>query len=205
MTGHFFHQDQTLPVGKHDLVVFDFDSTMNDNPRHLRFNDYRRFGRLRLFPNDELWQQPGLRDLGPEPLELSAEDFVAMCRRRPRMMKPALMDQTFIAGIGNIYADESLYYSRIHPRRATSSVAPRKLAELHRHIQYLLRRSIELMGTSVDTYSGVNGQTGKFQTYLKAYGRQGEACERCGSVIVSEKIGSRTAHYCRRCQRAPRA
>ena len=202
MTGHFFHMDKTAPIGKHDLVIFDFESNSNGSPYHLRFNDYRRFGRLRLYPNSELWQQPGLADLGPEPLEISADDFVTLCHRRPRQIKAALLDQTFLAGIGNIYADESLHYSRIHPKRLSNSLSRKKLVELHGHIQRMLRKSIRLMGTSVDTYSGVNGQTGKFQKYLIAYNREGLACSLCRTHrIKREKIGSRSAHFCPRCQR----
>ena len=202
MTGHFFYLPPTQPVSKHDLVLFDFESTRrgDDNGCHLRFNDYRRFGRLRLFPNDELELQPGLANLGPEPSEIAPDDFVKLCRRRPRMFKPALLDQTFIAGLGNIYADESLYHARIHPRRLTNSPSRGKLIELHGHIQRLLAKAIRLMGTSVDSYVGVNGQSGSFQKYLHAYNNEGKPCSRCGSRIVREKIGSRSAHYCRRCQ-----
>ena len=204
MTGHFFWLPEDEPVGKHDLAIFDFDwSQARREPRRtLRFNDYRRFGRLRLFRTHELGEQAGLANLGPEPLETTPDDFIVLCRRRPRMIKPALLDQSFIAGIGNIYADESLWAARIHPKRLTTSIAPRKLRELHGHIQRLLKKSIRLMGTSVDSYSGVNGQPGQFQKYLLAYSREGELCSRCGkSEIVREKIGSRSAHFCRRCQR----
>jgi formamidopyrimidine-DNA glycosylase len=204
MTGHFFWLERTAPVDKHDLVVFDLKSSLNGAGNHLRFNDYRRFGRLRVYRDDELFAQKGLADLGPEPLEISANEFVARCRRRPRMLKPALLDQSFLAGIGNIYADESLYASRLHPKRLTTSVSRPKLIELHGHIQRLLRKSIRLMGTTVDTYSGVNGQVGDFQNYLLVYDREGEPCDRCGARVVREKIGSRSAHYCPRCQRPPR-
>lgn len=202
MTGHFFYLPGSTPRGKHDLAVFSLsDGNGRANDQQLRFNDYRRFGRLRLFSNDELWQQPGLASLGAEPLEISAESFVELCRRRSRMIKPALLDQTFLAGIGNIYADESLWASRIHPRKLTTRIAPRKLVALHGHIQRLLNKSIRLMGTSVDSYSGVNGQPGSFQKYLLAYNREGRPCTRCGNRIVRERIGSRSAHYCTRCQR----
>lgn len=202
MTGRFLYVRTGEALDKHDLVVFDFRREKGcDNGLHLRFNDYRRFGRLRLYPNGELWQQEGLGDLGPEPLELSAGDFVSLCRSRSRMIKAALLDQTFIAGLGNIYADESLYASRIHPLRLTSSISRKKLAELHGHIQRLLRLAIKKMGTSVDTYAGVNGQPGSFQKYLKAYGREGESCDRCGRLIVRKKIGARSAHFCPSCQR----
>ena len=203
MTGHFFYINKEEPTGKHDLVIYDFES--EDDGCHLRFNDYRRFGRHRLFRNDELWEQKGLKELGPEPLELGAGEFVERCKMRSRMIKPALLDQSFIAGLGNIYCDESLYYSRIHPKRLTDSISSKKLKELHGHIRRLLKKSISLMGTTVDSYSGVNGQTGKFQNYLLAYNNEGRPCRHCGTIIIREKIGSRSAHYCPRCQRLRRA
>ncbi len=207
MTGHFFFYEERTPVDKHDLVLFDLimPSTANggraNRTASLRFNDYRRFGRLRLYPDRELWEQKGLAELGPEPLELSADDFVALCQNRKRMIKPALLDQSFIAGLGNIYADESLHFSRINPKRLTSSLSKKKLMELHGHIQRMLKMAISKMGTSVDSYSGVNGQPGGYQKYLKAYNNEGNPCQFCGRPIIREKIGSRSAHYCRRCQR----
>ncbi|MCP4685636.1 MAG: bifunctional DNA-formamidopyrimidine glycosylase/DNA-(apurinic or apyrimidinic site) lyase [bacterium] len=202
MTGKFLYVDRTQPKHKHDLVFFDFTPhTKDDNGLHLRFNDYRRFGRLRVFPNDELWQQPGLANLGPEPLDLTANDFVELCKRRARMIKPALLDQNFIAGLGNIYADESLYVSKIHPRRLTDTLSRRKLTELHGHIQRLLRASIEHMGTTVVSHAGVDGRSGSFQNFLKVYGSEDQPCDHCGGNIIREKIGSRSAHYCPRCQR----
>ena len=186
----------------HDLVIFDFRSgSKSKDSLNLRFNDYRRFGRLRLYPNDELWEQSGLKSLGPEPLTLSADGFIALCAGKSRMIKPALLDQTFIAGLGNIYADETLYLSRLHPKRLISSVSNRKLVELHGHIRNILKFAIRNMGTSVDSFSSVNGQAGQFQKYLKAYGNEGEPCERCHAKIIREKIGSRSAHFCPRCQR----
>ncbi len=202
MTGHFFYKEASEPIEKHDLVIIDFiDDKNNTRPYHLRFNDYRRFGRIRLYYNDELWEQKGLKTLGEEPLLMKADDFISLCKKNRRMIKPALLDQSFIAGIGNIYADEALYASGIHPQRITSTLSKKKLTELHGHIQRLLKKAISLMGTSVDTYSGVNGKPGGFQKYLLAYGREGEPCSKCGTEIKREKIGSRSAHYCPRCQK----
>jgi formamidopyrimidine-DNA glycosylase len=204
MTGHFNVTDPAQPIDKHDLVIFDLASNRKHGEnRHLRFNDYRRFGRMRLFYDHELWRLDSLRELGPEPLEISTADFVALCRSTRRMIKPALLDQSFIAGLGNIYADESLYAARVHPRRLTSSLSARKLAELHGHIQHLLKLAIRKMGTSVDAFSGVSGKPGRFQKYLKVYGNEGGPCQTCGRRIVREKIGSRSAHFCPRCQRLP--
>ncbi len=199
MTGHFYYLDDSHPTGKHDHVMFNFA----DNPLTLRFNDYRRFGRLRIFPTATVMQQPGLVELGPEPLEISVEEFIARTRRTSRMIKPALLDQSFLAGLGNIYADESLFLSKIHPKRLTDSIAPRKLRELHSHIQNLLNRSLELMGTSVDTFAGINGNPGEFQKYLLVYSRENQPCVVCSRPVIREKIGSRSAHFCRYCQRPP--
>ncbi len=203
MTGHFFWIHREAEITKHDLAIFEFEPHPGaPNQMHLRFNDFRRFGRLRLFNNDELFKQPGLVKIGPEPLEMSGDEFAALCHLRPRQIKPALMDQNFVAGIGNIYADESLHLSKLHPRRLTTSVSVRKLRELHGHIQYLLKKAIRLRGTSVDSYSGLNGKPGAFQKYLKVYGNEGEPCGFCGHAIARMMIGQRSAHYCPRCQRA---
>ncbi len=197
MTGHFFYVPAAEPLEKHDHVVFH----LSDNGYDLRFNDYRRFGRLRVHRTSEIMKQKGLADLGPEPLELSSEEFLSLMKSSRRMVKPALLDQTFLAGLGNIYTDEALYRARIHPRRLTDSLSASKIGELHTHIRDVLRRAIRCMGTSVDTFAGLNGRPGRFQKYLLAYGRAGEPCSRCGRPIRREKIGSRSAHFCAYCQR----
>lgn len=203
MTGKFRQTAPDEPRDKHDLVMFDFEPNGASTTTQLRFNDYRRFGRLRLYRNAELMLQPGLAGLGPEPLEITPDQFVALCQRRPRQIKAALMDQSFLAGIGNIYADEALYAARIHPARSINSLSRAKLIELHGHIQRLLRLSIDRMGTTVISYVNVNGDSGSFQEMLKVYAREGEPCERCSAAIVREKLGARSAHYCPRCQRRP--
>ncbi len=197
MTGHFFYLPKKNEIEKHDLILFEFKK----DKYNLRFNDYRRFGRIRLFPTDKIMLQKGLVNLGPEPLEIPVSDFIALFKSSSRMIKPALLDQTFLAGLGNIYADESLYSTRIHPRKQTNRISKKKLIELHLIIQKMLKRAINLMGTSVDSFAGVNGKTGQYQKYLLAYGRDGEKCSRCGTKIKREKIGSRSAHFCPRCQR----
>ncbi len=197
MTGHFYYMPRIKPLDKHDLMIFNFE----DDSNSLRFNDYRRFGNIRLIETKKIATQKGLAELGPEPLEISKDDFVGLFGRTKRMIKPALLDQTFLAGIGNIYADEALYLAKIHPRRITNSIPDKRLAELHGIIQRILRKAINKMGTSVDSFKGVEGEPGGYQTYLKVYGREGESCQRCGAKIRREKIGSRSAHYCPRCQR----
>lgn len=197
MTGHLYYYPESTPLEKHDLMIFKLDNDSHE----LRFNDYRRFGRVRLFKTDTIISQKGLIELGPEPLEITEGEFVRLCRSKSRMIKPALLDQSFLAGLGNIYADESLYLAKIHPRKLTDKISKPKLKALHANIQYILKKAIRLMGTTVDSYSGVNGQPGGFQKYLLAYGREGEPCRNCGGKIRREKIGSRSAHYCPKCQR----
>jgi len=198
MTGRFLYVPNKSTKGKHDLAIFDFKE--NPTGHHLRFNDTRRFGRLRLYRTGEVLNQKGLIELGPEPLEISAQDFIRLFQKTKRMVKPALLDQSFIAGIGNIYADESLYRAKIHPKKITNRISKKKLTALHREIQRILTKAIKYMGTSVDSYQGVNGQPGTFQKYLKAYGNEGNPCIYCGHKIIREVIGSRSAHYCPRCQ-----
>ncbi len=199
MTGHFYYKNIKTKKEKHDLITFHFKKP--DSNFKLIFNDYRRFGRNRLYYTNEVMEQKGLKELGPEPLDISPNDFVTLVKSKNRMIKPALLDQSLIVGIGNIYADESLYASKIHPKRILSSLSKKKLIELHGNIQRILSMAIDNMGSSVDTYTGVNGETGKFQNYLKAYGKEGKQCQRCSRKIVREKIGSRSAHYCPKCQK----
>ncbi|MCX6826008.1 MAG: DNA-formamidopyrimidine glycosylase [candidate division Zixibacteria bacterium] len=197
MTGHFYFVTQKEPLDKHDLLIFHFKNCSHS----LHFNDYRRFGKVRFLKTDQIAYQRGLAALGPEPLAISLSHFIDLFKKSRRMIKPALLDQTFLAGLGNIYADEALYQIRIHPRRLTNRLSEKKLTELHRSIKKLLLKAIEKMGTSVDSFSGVDGKPGQFQKYLQVYGRQGKPCHRCRSSIKREKIGSRSAHYCPRCQR----
>lgn len=201
MTGRFLFVPNSSPIQKHDLAVFDFEKNAGHLENHLRFNDTRRFGRLRLYRTGEVSEQKGLKELGPEPLEISPEDFIRLFRSTKRMVKQALLDQSFLAGIGNIYADETLFYSKIHPKKRTDNISTQKLLQLHKHIRRILNKAINHMGTSVDSYQGVNGQPGSFQKYLKAYDREGKPCMFCRTKIVREKIGSRSAHFCPRCQR----
>jgi formamidopyrimidine-DNA glycosylase len=197
MTGHLYYVPKNNAIDKHDLMVF----YLQNDDYSLRFNDYRRFGNIRLLKSDESRQQKGLATLGPEPLEISRNDFIKLFQTTKRMIKPALLDQTFLAGLGNIYADESLFLAGIHPRRLTNTISEKKLIELYGIIQNILKKAISKMGTSVDSFAGVDGKPGGYQTYLKAYGREGEPCWRCGAKIKREKIGSRSAHYCPRCQK----
>jgi len=197
MTGHLYYLPKADPTNKHDLMILYFQN----DPNTLRFNDYRRFGNIRVIKAEDMATIKGLAELGPEPLEISRQDFVKLFHHSSRMIKPALLDQTFLAGIGNIYADESLYLAGIHPRKRTDTISSEKSGRLHYAIRKILNNAIDKMGTSVDSFAGVDGEPGGYQTYLKVYGREGLPCKRCGAKIRRERIGSRSAHFCPKCQR----
>ncbi len=197
MTGHLYLRASDEPVETHDRLIF----YLKGRPDQLRFHDMRRFGRVRLFPTAQIMNQQGLCDLGPDALELGQKAFVDLLNAHARLIKPALLDQRFLAGLGNIYADESLFSARIHPRRLTHSLSAAKLSRLHEAIGEILQEAIGKMGSSVDNYAGVDGRPGGYQSFLRVYGREGADCPRCGDRIKRERIGSRSAHYCPRCQR----
>lgn len=198
MTGHLYYLPAGQAIAKHDSVIFE----LVDDTCQLRFNDSRRFGRVRLRPTSEIPNLKGLAELGPEPLTIGEKEFIEIFHSRSRMIKPALLDQTVLAGLGNIYADESLFRSGIHPYQLTDSIPPNKLRKLRKNIRLILNKAIRLMGTSVDSYAGVDGRPGGYQKYLAVYGRENQPCPICRTRIKRIKIGSRSAHFCPRCQKS---
>jgi formamidopyrimidine-DNA glycosylase len=198
MTGRFVEADNIYKLDKHDHAHFEFAKGKSETS--LTFRDVRKFGHLRLVQTDEISTLPEIASLGPEPLTISSRDFVALFAARKRVIKPALLDQHILAGIGNIYADETLHVAGIHPQTRCLDIDKATLQALHKIIQKTLKKAISSMGTTVDNYSGVNGEPGKFQNYVKVYGREGQPCHKCGAPIVREVISGRSAHYCEVCQ-----
>jgi len=186
------------PVEKHTHAVFSFQ----DHPRQLRFVDPRQFGRL-FWEKEVGGELTALSRLGPEPLRISALDFSKRVRARGREIKPLLLDQCFLAGVGNIYADESLHRAGIHPRRKSHSLGEKILFRLHQALQEVLKESIRAKGTSVRSYVDATGARGGFQNLLRVYGREGEPCQTCGTAILRERVGGRSSFFCPRCQRLP--
>ncbi|HYB20615.1 MAG TPA: bifunctional DNA-formamidopyrimidine glycosylase/DNA-(apurinic or apyrimidinic site) lyase [Thermodesulfobacteriota bacterium] len=196
MSGRLRMVRGAAPLEKHTQVIFSFQ----DHPHQLRFIDPRQFGRL-------FWEKRmggeliALSHLGPEPLGISSLEFSQRVRNRHREIKPLLLDQHFLAGVGNIYADESLHRAGIHPRRKSDSLTEKALFRLHRALQEVLRESILAKGTSVRSYVDASGSTGAFQNSLRVYGREGEPCMVCGRPIIRERVGGRSSFFCPRCQR----
>ncbi len=170
----------------------------------LRFVDVRKFGRLE--PVDDVAAR--LAALGPEPLDgpWDGRDFARALGERRRQLKPLLLDQGFLAGLGNIYVDESLFRARLHPLMPSERVPRAKALALWEAIQSTLREAIEREGSSFDTfYRTPEGQPGSYQHQFQVYGRAGRPCPACGAAIRRTVVAQRGTHLCPRCQRAPRA
>ena len=181
-----------IPVEKHDRLILNF----SDGQR-MAFNDTRKFGRVWLV-NDA---QKVLGSLGPEPLDpqLTPEKFHAMLNSRSRQLKPLLMDQSFLSGMGNIYTDEALFLARLHPLTPSNKVDEQNSAKLLKAIQSVLQEGIQRNGASIDwVYRG-----GEFQNHFRVYGRTGEACTQCGTPIQRLVVGQRGTHICPTCQPKP--
>jgi len=170
----------------------------------LTFVDVRKFGRLRFVAD----ARAALARLGPEPLGpgFTAAWLRRGLRDRRRMLKPLLLDQTFLAGLGNIYVDESLHRARLHPSRRSDSVPAAAAERLWAEIRAVLSEAIEREGSSFDTfYRTPAGRPGSYQASFRVYGRDGDACRACGATIRKLVVGQRGTHVCPRCQRAPRS
>lgn len=194
MSGQLTVNPADAPSDKHVHTVFALD-----NGDELRFRDIRKFGRVYLVKDPETI----LGKLGPEPLSssFSAEDLFQRLHRCRRMLKPLLLDQTFIAGIGNIYADEALYHARLHPKRCSHTLTGSEVDALFAAIRKALQLGLDHDGASIDNYRKLDGSRGEMQDEFVAYGRDGEPCFRCGHAIVRIVLGSRSTYFCPECQR----
>ncbi|MDO5537115.1 MAG: zinc finger domain-containing protein, partial [Desulfovibrionaceae bacterium] len=166
----------------------------------LVFNDARKFGRIFLGSRTELESWPSWSRLGPEPLTMGREAFAAALKGR-RAIKAVLMDQTVLAGVGNIYADESLHAAGIRPDRPASEISTARRHRLHDELVRLLLLSIEECGSSIRDYQDADGNVGAFQNHFAAYGRGGQPCRRCGATLVRTVLGGRGTVYCPKCQK----
>jgi len=197
MTGHLSvsQEGDSGALDGHTRVLIRFASG-----KGLRFRDVRKFGRIYLV--DDLADVPLLRDLGPD---LLSEAFTArvlgeLLLARRRQIKPLLLDQRLLAGLGNIYADESLWEARIHPATRSHTLAGPEVLRLHGAIRRVLSRAIQNRGTTLRDYRDPEGRPGGNQRSLSVYGRRGERCERCGGVIQRVVVGGRSTHLCPICQ-----
>ena len=164
----------------------------------LVYDDIRHFGRIE-------WSA-GLLEraaaLGPDALEIALEDFRKLLEERHSRIKPLLLNQKFLRGMGNIYTDEALFEARINPLRWRASLSKQRAARLHRAMVDILETAIRLKGSSISDYVDADGQKGSFQLQHQVYGRAGERCPICGTAIRRIVVGQRGTHYCPKCQRS---
>lgn len=198
MTGQLTVRPAAEPLAPHTHIVCALD-----DGSELRYADPRRFGRVALATPDEL--TPILLRLGADPLEISREEFCRRLGARRARIKALLLDQRVLRGVGNIYADESLWRSRIHPARPAARLGQARLARLHSELRRVLLDAIRLGGSSISDYVGANGERGRFQLRHRVYDREGKPCRRCGASIQRTLIAGRSSYYCPRCQRRPNA
>ncbi|NCO10827.1 DNA-formamidopyrimidine glycosylase [Candidatus Saccharibacteria bacterium] len=169
----------------------------------LYFNDQRKFGWMRLMPSVQVADLPFMQRLGPEPLEESftVADFHERLSRRPRSnIKAVLLDQTVIAGVGNIYADESLWGARIHPKRLTGTLTKSEKELLYKEVRFVMNLSIEKGGSSNQTYVNAEGKKGSYMDFARVFRRENQLCQRCGTVIEKIRVAGRGTHICPTCQ-----
>ncbi len=205
MTGQLFVVPASVPEDPYVRLVLELA-----DGRELRFRDIRKFGKVGLYPRDpasgELVTEAGgaavFAGHGPEPLDpaFTLAAFRARLRRRTGRLKPLLLDQSFIAGIGNIYADEALWTARLHPLRTAGSLRPPDERRLYAAIRSILAEAVERRGSSIDDYTAPDGD-GAMQERLNVYQRVGQPCPRCGRPIRRIVIGARATHFCSWCQR----
>lgn len=197
MSGDLSVRKGKIKPEKHDRLVLDLKSKTGELSQ-LAFNDTRKFGRVWLTNQPEKF----LGKLGPEPLEknFTPQWLFENLRKRKRQIKPLLLDQTFLAGIGNIYADESLHIAKIHPQALTNSVTQKQAQALHEAIVSVLKEGIRRNGASFDwVYRG-----GEYQNYFRVYDREDELCMVCGTKIKKIFVGQRGTHFCPKCQKVER-
>ena len=197
MTGQLTVRDSREPAPAHTHVWLALD-----NGSELRFTEVRRFGRIALLPDARV--RDILGKLGADPLEISPAEFTERVARRRAMVKALLLDQLVLRGIGNIYADESLWRARIHPRQQADRLRPERIRKLLRALQAVLREAIRLRGSSVSDYLDAAGDPGEYQRRHRVYQREGKACFRCGATIRRVIVAGRSSYFCPKCQPAPR-
>src|SRR3989338_8402187 len=187
------HDLEDLP-NKYSHVIFNF----SDGSR-LFFNDLRQFGWVKLLNEKELEKLE--KEFGPEPLSINFSEFKKLFKNKKSVIKPLLMNPKFIAGVGNIYAQEALFCAGISPLRKAGTLKEMELEKLFECLKKILKLAIKMKGTSAENYVDAFGREGSMENYLKVYNRAGQACKRCKNKLKSVKQGSRATAYCKNCQK----
>jgi formamidopyrimidine-DNA glycosylase len=197
MTGQMAASPAEKPPEKHTHVCM-----LLDDGRELRYTDARRFGRIAYLTDAPLAEE--LTRFGADPLEISIEEFVKRIRERRARVKALLLDQGVLRGVGNIYADESLWRAKVHPAQIGAKLSRKQAKTLWRALQEILRKAIAMRGSSISDFLDAKGEPGEYQRRHRAYGREGKACHRCKTTIRRGIVAGRSSYFCPECQLAPR-
>jgi formamidopyrimidine-DNA glycosylase len=199
LSGRLFIRNQTDPEDKFTYVTFKLDDS-----RELRFTDFRKFGYVKMIENRTDLEEIKSK-YGPEPLtaEFTFDALKKVLGKTSRAVKTVIMDQEKIAGVGNIYADEALWYAKIHPETAANSLSDSKIEALYQGIIKSIEQGIADRGTSVDDYLDIYGKEGGHAKNLQVFRQDGDPCPRCGTVIKKIRVGGRGTHFCPSCQVRP--
>ena len=197
MTGTMVPRPVGEPRAKHTHLV-----ALLDDGRELRYIDPRRFGRIAWLAGEKLREE--LLRFGADPLVISLEEFLERIRGRRARTKAMLLDQGVLRGVGNIYADESLWKAKIHPARIGARLSVEEIKKLHGALRQILDKAIALRGSSISDFLDAEGEPGEYQLHHKAYGREGKACYRCKTPIRRTVVAGRSSFFCPNCQKAPR-
>lgn len=202
MTGRLFVHPLDVEPHKHTKITMGLCPAPGATPEiRLFFDDMRTFGYCRLMRPEALPEWPFWARLGLEPLTHSAEELADRLAVKKGRIKNVLLDQTVIAGIGNIYADESLFRAGIRPDAKREGIDKKRLIPLARHVQEILQEAIDACGSSIRDYRDADGNAGAFQNKFKVYGRGGQSCAVCGSTLTSARVAGRGTVFCERCQK----
>ena len=196
MEGKYFIKEIDEDLSKHDHVIFTLD-----NREELRYNDTRKFGKMHLVKKDELDITP-LSKLGLEPWDDNLTiEYLKEKMNKKKAIKTLLLDQSIIVGIGNIYADEILFLSRINPEMCGCNLTNKNLQDIIDNTKITLEKAIQAGGTTIHSYTAVDGITGRFQQELLVHSRKSESCSECNSEILKIVVNGRGTYYCPKCQR----
>ncbi len=197
MTGQLFWAGPEFPRDKHVHAVLEFENS----PQGLIFRDIRKFGKIFMSNGRaDSWPE-GVKPFAKDPLELSRENFIEILRRRAGKIKSLLLNQRVMSGLGNIYADESLFEARVHPRSKPARLSAKRLENLYFSIRKVLELAIQHGGSSIDDYIHADGRRGDFQNHHKVYGREEDPCIDCGARIRRIRLSGRSSFFCPHCQK----
>lgn len=196
MEGKYIYRNINEKIEKHELVIFNID-----NEFELRYKDTRKFGRMLLIKKDELYKNSPIKNLGYEPWNISKEYIKEKIKNKQIPIKTILLDQSILVGLGNIYADEVLFLSKINPHKKGKEITDKEITSIIENSKKILEKAIKEGGTTIRSYTSEEGVSGNFQNNLLVHKRENEKCPNCSSIIKRDKIGGRSTYFCPNCQK----